>query len=207
MKQVVVLVHGIWMPGWEMFMLRRRIADCGFETRLFHYPSLRATPADNARRLNQFLQTVEADIVHLVAHSLGGIVLSHLFHAFPQQRPGRVIMLGSPLKGSSVAAAYDRFFLTRPLLGKSTVNGLLGGVPAWPADRSLAMIAGNRGMGVGKIAFGALHGPSDGTVAVRETEREEVTQHLIVPYSHFSMLFARPVADAVCHYLQQGELA
>lgn len=205
MKQVVVLVHGIWMTGVEMSLLRRRIRRCGFETRQFRYPSLRATPAENARRLNLFLRQIDADFIHFVAHSLGGIVVSQLFYLFPEQRPGRIIMLGSPLKGSATAAAYHRFVPTRVVLGKSVVEGLLGGVPVWQAARPLAMIAGNHGFGIGKMAFGALPDPSDGTVAVSETEAEGVTEHLTLPFSHFGMLFARPVADAVCQYLQQGE--
>jgi hypothetical protein len=44
-------------------------------------------------------------------------------------------------------------------------------------------------------------------VAVVETDSTAVTDHLTVPYGHFAMLFARPVADAVCRYLRRGRLA
>jgi hypothetical protein len=70
------------------------------------------------------------------------------------------------------------------------------------------MIAGNRGvLGMGLLVAGRIPRPNDGTVAVAETDSPAVTDHLTVPYGHFAMLFARPVADALCRYLRSGRLA
>ena len=204
MKQIVALVHGVWMTGLEMQWLGLRLRRCGFSVRPFHYPSLRRAPAENAVRLHDYLGKLDADIIHLVAHSLGGIVVSHLFDQFPDQRPGKVVMLGSPLNGSATAMAIHQRGLDRWLLGASGEQGLLGGVPRWRGGRELAMIAGDRGVGIGKLLFRALPEPNDGTVAVDETMTPQVGQHLRVPYSHFGMLFARPVSDAVCAYLRLG---
>lgn len=205
MKEVVVCIHGIWMTGLEMQLLRSRIARRGFDTARFHYRSILLTPAENAARLNQFLLKLEADVVHLVAHSLGGIIVTHLFEQFPMQRPGRIVMLGTPLKGSATAHAYNAFLPTRPMLGKSTLRGLLGDRPRWKGLRELGMIAGDRGIGIGLLVFGKLPRPNDGTVALAETCSNEVKRHLTVPHSHFGMIFANDVAAAVCHFLEDGE--
>ena len=85
MGEAVVLVHGIWMSGIEMSLLRYRLQRCGYKTYQFHYASLRQTPAENAVALNRFLKKIKSTQIHLLAHSLGGIVLMHLFHRFPQQ--------------------------------------------------------------------------------------------------------------------------
>ncbi|MCP3671537.1 MAG: alpha/beta hydrolase, partial [Gammaproteobacteria bacterium] len=77
-RDLVVLVHGIWMSGLEMTMLSRRLRYCGFLTRRFSYPSLKSAPAQNADSLYQYIKQQRAGRVHLVAHSLGGIVLLHL---------------------------------------------------------------------------------------------------------------------------------
>jgi pimeloyl-ACP methyl ester carboxylesterase len=208
MREAVVLVHGIWMSGLEMGLLRRRVAACGYAVHAFRYSSLTATPADNARRLAAFLDALDADVIHLVAHSLGGLVLCHLFQDFPDRRPGRVLMLGVPLRGSELARKLDRFGWSRWLLGQARVNGLLGDGPGWPRSRPLAMIAGDRGvLGMGLLVLGRITRPHDGTVALVETDVPAVTEHLTVPYGHFAMLFARPVAEAVCRYLQSGRLA
>ncbi len=205
MREAVVLIHGIWMTGLELRPLASRLGAAGYAAHLFHYPSLRGTPAANAARLTAFLATLDAQVVHLVAHSLGGVVLCHLFHDFAVQRPGRVVMLGSPLRGSAVARQLNRWWVTRWLLGRSVSRGLLGDGPRWPAGRPLGMIAGTRGwMGIGVLSGVQLPRPHDGTVALIETDAAEVTDHLQVPYGHFGMLFAAPVADAVVNYLRRG---
>lgn len=205
MRETVVLVHGIWMTGLELRPLARRMRAAGYDVHIFHYPSLRAGPAANAARLNGFLEKLETDVVHLMAHSLGGLVLCHLFHDFPVQRPGLVVMLGSPLRGSAVARHFHRWLLTRWLLGRSIDHGLLGDGPNWPAGRPLAMVAGNRGwLGIGSLTGAGLPKPNDGTVAVVETDVDAVTDQLLVPYGHFGMLFAPAVAEAVIGYLRHG---
>lgn len=205
MREAVVLVHGIWMTGLEMGLLGRRLARAGYTAHRFHYSSLRGTPARNAAALNAFLHGVDADVVHLVAHSLGGLVLCHLFNDFPEQRAGRVVMLGTPLRGSAVARHLARWRLTRWLLGRSIERGLLGDGPRWPGARPLAMIAGTRGgMGIGVLTATPLDHPHDGTVSVSETDAPEVRDHLQVPYGHFGLLLAGPVAAAVTAYLRGG---
>ncbi len=207
MREAVVLVHGIWMVGLEMIWLRHNIRRCGFECHQFFYHSLVNTPQASADKLNQYLKSIDADIIHLVAHSLGGIVVLHLFEQEPMQKPGRVLMMGTPLNGSEIARRLYSLVLTRPLLGRSVVRGLLGDHPPWKETRELGMIAGTKGIGLGNLLFGGLEPPSDGTVALRETRSPEVTAHLSVPYSHAGMLWSRSVAQAVCRFLRAGDFA
>ena len=204
MKQTVVLIHGLYMTGVDMRLLGSRIRRAGFSVHHIWYLSLLRTPAQNADRLNQFLETLEADVVHLVAHSLGGIVVTHLFDRHSQQRPGKVLMLGTPLAGSVTAVTLVERHLGF-LLGKSVQRGLLGDRPKWPTGRALGMIAGDRGLGLGKLIFRKLPQPNDGTVALIETNTSEVTDHLRVPHSHFGLIFSRRVAQAISNYLKSGE--
>lgn len=201
MKESVVLVHGIWMIGLELLPMKRHLERAGFEAHIFRYHSLLLPPAENARRLNAYLQGLDADIIHLVAHSLGGLVLSHLFDQYPDQRPGRVMMLGTPIRGSRVARRLSRHFFTRPLLGRSAERGLLGDAPRWKGQRKLAMIAGERGIGIGQL-FGGLPRPHDGTVVLDETEDTAINLHIRVPYTHLEMLFRRRVHDLTLDYLK-----
>ena len=206
-REAVVLIHGIWMTGWEMAFIRRRLKASDFETYLFRYHSLRYTPHRNALFLKSLVNQVDADIVHFVAHSMGGIVIMHLFEQDPVQRPGRVLLLGTPLNGSALARRLYKMPFTRFLLGNSIDRGLLGGVPPWQGGRDLGMIAGNRGIGLGNTLWGGLQRPNDGTVSLAETRSPAVGAHLTVPYSHLGMLFSSHVAQAVCHFLRHGEFA
>src|SRR5438105_228706 len=98
-RPVVVLVHGLWMQGWCMGLLAWRLRRAGFATRSFSYRSIGAGLHDNAVRLHDYLATVSAPTVHLVGHSLGCIVIRALFHYFPRQRPGRIVLLAPPNQG------------------------------------------------------------------------------------------------------------
>ncbi len=205
MREAVVLVHGIWMVGWEMAILRRRLEACDYTCHQFRYHSVVYSPRYNAMRLAAFMGAIEADIIHLVAHSLGGIVVLHLFERDPMQRPGRILMLGTPLNGSSLARRLYNIPLTRPLLGKSVRRGLLGDVPAWKGGRKLGMIAGNHPVGSGALLLGGLEQPNDGTVVLSETRSPVLDAHLTVPHSHMGMLLSSRVAKAACSFLRTGE--
>jgi pimeloyl-ACP methyl ester carboxylesterase len=199
----IVLVHGLWMKGLEMRLLRRRLQACGYRVYQFRYRTVGRDLADNAERLNDYLtQQVAGETVHLVAHSLGGLVVRALLHDFVQQRPGRVVTLGTPHQGSYVAERASRSGLLRRLMGMS-LPALLGEVPPWRAARELGSIAGSLAMGLGWI-FRGLPRPNDGTVALAETRLEGQSDHLLLPASHIGLLFSRVAAVQVDYFLQHG---
>jgi len=202
--EIVVLVHGLWMNGWDMSLLRRRLELAGYDCRRFSYHSMRSTPLENAMDLNAYLLTLDAAAIHLVAHSLGGLVVRHLFHEYPQQRPGRVVTLGTPHQHSTTAGSLADFPLTRILLGKSIVNGLLGNVPPWHSAHEFGSIAGDLRLGLGLVIPGVKQ-PGDGTVAVAETRLEGMKDHTVVHASHTGLLFSKAAADQVVHFLQAGQ--
>lgn len=203
MREAVVLVHGIWMRGGSLFAIARRLRSGGFTCYPFTYASVRCTAAQNAERLHGFASGIDADIVHFVGHSLGGIVLMHLFNRYPQHRPGRVVLMGSPVNGSAVARRSAANPLSRLMLGNSLRRGLLGGTPAWRGARDIGVIAGSRPLGLGTL-IGGLRGANDGTVAVDET-RIPGASHITLPVTHTGMAFSRVVADQVFAFLRNGE--
>ena len=80
MSTVIVYVHGLWLNGAEGVLLRRRLArDLKGEARAFEYPSVAADVSTNARALAEYLAAIRADTLHLVGHSLGGLVILKLF--------------------------------------------------------------------------------------------------------------------------------
>lgn len=200
----VVLIHGIWMTGLEMSLLRLRLARCGYRTRQFHYPSLRRSPADNARRLAAWLERVEGERIHLVAHSLGGIVACHLLATQPPPRLGRVLMLGTPLQGSALARRLNASPWSRWLLGRAGEQGLLGNLPDCGSNSEIGMVAGQRGYGIGRLLYPGLPRPSDGTVSLLETDHPAVGSRLHVHNGHFGMLLSKRVAEAACRFLDCG---
>lgn len=198
----VILVHGLWMRGLEMFLLRRRLRRAGYRVYQFSYRSVERELGENARRLGAFVRQLEGAPVHFVAHSLGGLVVRRLFHDFPQQPPGRIVTLGSPHTGSYVANRLSRFGLFRRLLGGSLVP-LSGELHPWGGERELGSIAGTLGVGVGWVVRD-LPRPNDGTVAVEETLLANMTDHCRVHSSHMALLFSAEAARQVLAFLSRG---
>lgn len=201
--EIVVLVHGLWVNGMEMGLLRRRLDDAGYLTRQFSYPGLANTPLENAMDLHKFVDDLNHETVHFVCHSLGGIVIRYLVHHFCPRQPGRVITLGTPHQGCAAAAILSRFVAGRMLLGKSIQHGLLGPLPPWPGIYELGSIAGITRLGLGLLLPG-IPQPSDGTVAVAETRLEGMTDHIEIPASHSSMLLSKAVCRQAVFFLQNG---
>ncbi len=199
----VVLVHGVWLPAWSLAPLARRLRARGYLCHLFSYHSVGRDLEDNARRLQRYLDTLAGTPVHLVGHSLGGILIRSLFRDYPDQRPGRIVMLATPLNGSVVASRLAASRFGGWLIGRS-LRQLVGERPGWERhDREVGMIAGTLGIGIGRFLVPGFAAESDGTVAVAET-RAAVTDHIHVPGSHTTMLFSAEVAAQICRFLQSG---
>ncbi len=204
---MVVYVHGLWQRGAESLCLRRRLArDLGAETRVFSYPSVRADATANGRALGEFLSTIRADSLHLVGHSLGGVVILKFFEgAAPTGLPpGRVLLLGSPVRGCRTALNLARLPLGGKIMGRSVREEMLGSRDRlWNGSRDLGIIAGDSGRGLGRL-IGALRGPSDGTILVEETRLDAARDHIVLRVGHTGMLFSAAVARQAGAFLKAG---
>lgn len=199
----MVLVHGLWMTGLDLFFLARRLRRCGFQVHIFHYASLGGDPAGHVARLQHFVQALGVTPVHWVGHSLGGLLVRQLLHEHGAQLPpGRVVTLGTPHGGSQVASVMSARWPGRLLLGRS-LPALLGRLPSWERVRPLGSIAGTLPLGIGLLVSG-LPRPHDGTVAVAETELAGMDDHIALPVSHMGLVFSAVVAQQVCHFLRHG---
>jgi len=200
----VVLVHGLWLSGWSLYVLGQRLTRYGFEVWPFAYPSLSHNLLQNAERLQRFLVRLERPLVHLVGHSLGGIVIRALFHQHPEQPPGRIVTLGSPHGGSYSASALVRTALGRKITGRS-MQQLLAGMPThWrPVDRDIGVIAGDISIGMGRL-FLRLPRPNDGVISAAEAELPGATDTITLHVSHTAMVVSSQVAHQVSWFVKHG---
>jgi pimeloyl-ACP methyl ester carboxylesterase len=204
-KEVVVLIHGLWLSGPVLLLLAGRLRRAGFAVRTYSYPSVRLDFQANAERLQRFLQTLKADTVHLAGHSLGGVLIRALHYYFPQQRPGRIVTLGAPHGDCQTARHLERSRFWRWAMGRSVAQ-LLEGVPRqWPLPvREIGVISGTRSMGLGRFLFRQLPRPNDGLLSVSETCLPGAREQIVLPISHTGMLFSRRVAGQLAAFLRNG---
>ncbi len=209
MKTAVVFVHGLFLNGAEFGLLRRRLAsDHGFVGFRFSYPTVSGSMEAAVERLRSFVARVDAERVHFVGHSLGGVLLARYFESECDSRPGRVVMLGSPLIGSRSARAVARHAPLRRIVGPLVAQEFLQPIEPrrWNSVRELGLIAGERPLGLGRF-FARFEEPSDGTVAVSETKLPGHADHLTLPVSHMGMLLSGRVARHIGAFLAHGRFA
>jgi len=206
MKTSVVFVHGLFLNGAEFTLLRRRLAaQCGFQTHRFSYPTVHGSMAGALARLKRFVDGIDAERIHFVGHSLGGLVLCRYFAQSPDPRAGRVVLLGSPLAGSRSAKQVARHPWLKRVIGPLVSAELVDDCDPrhWSCGCDLGLIAGTRPMGLGRF-FARFEEDSDGTVAVSETKLPGHTAHLVLPVSHMGMLVSARVARQVGGFLTHG---
>ena len=203
MSDTVLLLHGIWMRGWALARLARRLRAQGYAVEVFGYLSLAHGPDPSVARLRERMRALGPGPVHLVGHSLGGLIA--LRALADMDSPGRAVCLGSPLVGSRAAARLARAPGGRILLGRSA-EILHEGLPPWTATREIGVIAGNKPYGVGHV-LGGYGEPNDGTVAVAETRLAGIADHVVVPTTHTGLIFSARVAALTATFLRSGRFA
>ncbi len=213
LRGTVLFVHGLWMTGAESFLLRRRLAERGWALRVLPYSSLAEQMDVVARRCaRQAIALARRTLlpVHLVGHSLGGLVIYRMFEMgvlAADRFSGdfcRVVFMGTPIRGSQCARRLHGAVPTRRLLGQVGVACLPEGVPGrWDFPPQLGIIAGTAPIGLGHL-LARFDGPNDGTVAVAETRLEGAADSIELPVSHTSMCVSRRVAEQVADFLETG---
>lgn len=202
----VLFAHGLWMNGLETWFLRHRVGALGFATHAVSYPTLHASAAGVVAQIAGEIARLTPP-VHLVGHSLGGLMLLKLFELAPAQPPGRVVLLGSPVAGSHAARSVAGWAIGPSLLGRLALQEIVERGPRrWTQPRELGVIAGSTSAGLGRLVSD-LPEPNDGTVTVEETRIEGMTDHLVLPVTHTGMLFSQEVATAIGAFLRDGRFA
>jgi len=201
--EVIVLVHGLWMHGRMFALQRRRLAARGYRVECFTYPSVRRGLDANADALARFVAGIDAARVHLVGHSLGGLVVLRMLARHRLPSLGRVVLLGSPCAGSNSATVLRRLPLLSAILGHAICDWLDAPPPMLPSGLEVGVIAGSRSLGLGRFLPG-LAVPNDGVVAASETRLAAATDSVLLPVGHTEMLFSRLCLEQMLAFVCEG---
>lgn len=191
------------MTGLDSALLRQRLARAGFAPELFRYHSTNATIDEITAELADCIRAA-GPVVHVVGHSLGGVIALETFDRHAELPPGRVVLMGAPVQGAGAARALGSHAIGRAILGPLARSQLTGsGGRRWTHARELGLVAGTRPIGLGQF-LARLPAPNDGTVALEETELPGAAARVVHDASHVGMLLSSAVAASVASFLEHG---
>lgn len=199
----VILAHGLWMPGAVMSLLGARLQARGYAPRVFAYRGRRPLEA-NVERLARFARaTLGASPAHFVGHSLGGLLVLEALNAYPAIAAASVVLLAAPVRGCLAARHLARAGIGRWMLGASAAPWIEEREARWERRAPLGVVAGTLSLGLGRTV-GRLPGANDGVVRVEETAVAGMTERVLVPLCHSSLVVSGRVARLVVSFLEHG---
>ena len=204
----VILLHGLARTENSMAVLASALKQEGYcvtnvsyDSRTGDIESLAIATVGPALKA-----CADAERVHFVTHSLGGILVRQYLSHHEIENLGRVVMLGPPNKGSEVVDTL------REVPGFHFINGDAGlqlgtgeaSVPnqLGPANFDLGIIAGTHTVNL--ILSEMIPGPNDGKVSVENTRLEGMDDHIEMEVTHTFMMRNDDVIAQVIHYLETG---
>ena len=107
------------MTGSEMSLLKRRLRARGYKVHQFRYRMVTRDLDHNCDKLRVFIEKYAADKVHLIGHSLGGVLSLQTLRKFPELPVEKVICLGSPLVDTAAGRRVQQVRAGRAILGKT----------------------------------------------------------------------------------------
>lgn len=200
---MVVVVHGLWLTGGAMTILRNRLEYMGYQARSFSYPSVNADLSSNSAQLFAFVQNLDAETIHFVGHSMGGLLALQMLQEHDEPRIGRVVLAGSPYQDIHAVRNLMHHPFTQSVVGKSISQWLSQVKPNVAARYEIGVIAGDRSIGLGRLMT-HLETPNDGTITVAETQVPGATDSIVLHVSHSEMLISAEVAHQASHFLETG---
>lgn len=204
--ETVILIHGLWMRGLVMLPHQHWLHAEGLAARCFSYRSWRDGLADNVRLLSRFVKDTPGTVIHLVAHSLGGLVTLKMLSQEPDARIGRVVLMGTPYAGCHCGFTLDATPMLSGLVGRTFEDWFSQPRPDLPPATEIGIIAGTRRISFGRMIPG-LPRPNDGLIAVDETRLPTATDSIELNVSHSGMLVSRACTGQIASFLRTGKFA
>ena len=204
----MVLLHGMARSSRSMAPLAGDLRRIGYRVKNVSYPT---RPYDVLGLVDRYVAPAiaacdQALPIHVVTHSLGGILIRAYLQAHALPKGSRVVMLAPPNRGSEVTDHIRYWPLYRRMMGR--VGQQLGtGRDAVfrqfkPINAEVGVIAANRSL---QPWFSRLiPGEDDGAVSVASTRLDEMQDFIVIDSNHALLMFNYRVRAQVRHFLAEG---
>lgn len=208
-EEHVVLLHGLTRSAKSMEKLEYALRQDGYRVHNIDYPSCEQSIGELATFARGEIDrlTEGAGSIHLVTHSMGGILARQMAsdRAFPNL--GRVVMLSPPNHGSEVVDWLGDWKLFQWINGpagselgtdeNSTPNKL------GPATFELGIVTGDRTVNL--ILSTMIPGKNDGKVSVESAKLDGMKAFRVIHATHSFIMGNRQAIDLTRRFLARGQ--
>ncbi|MFQ5636025.1 MAG: lipase family alpha/beta hydrolase [Gammaproteobacteria bacterium] len=210
-NECVILLHGLNRTPASMEKIAASLEDSGYRVANVGYPSReypieKLAPLAVDKGLSACRSQLDRGTIHLVTHSLGGILVRQYLSAHEIERLGRVVMLAPPNQGSHAVDVWRGVPGFDWVTGQATHQLGKGeeSVPLklGPPDFELGIIAGDRTFN--PIISAVLENPDDGKVTVDDTRLDGMADFRVVPASHAFIMRKDEVIRLIKAFLASG---
>lgn len=207
-EEHVVLLHGLARTSKSMTKMKKALEKDGYKVWNYQYPSRTKTIEKICAELQPVIvsNTVSADRVHFVTHSMGGILMRYMQSNQPFTNLGRVVMLSPPNQGSEVVDKLGDLntfkWINGPAgdqLGTGSTN-LLATLP--PVDFELGILTGDRS--INWILSMLIPGSDDGKVSIERAKCPGMKEFAVIHATHPYMMKNRKSIAMTRNFLRSG---
>lgn len=203
----VVLLHGMARSARSMTPLAADLRRAGYVVANVDYPTRPHDVSGLVRRyIKPAIERCSAVPIHVVTHSLGGVLIRAYLQQHRLTEGSRIVMLAPPNQGSEVADFVRNWLPYRWWMGR--VGQQLGTGPdaivrkLGRVDADIGVIAANRSL---QPWFARLFpGENDGAVSVASTQLAEMRDFVVIDTSHSLIMFNPRVRHQVRYFLAHG---
>ncbi len=210
-NECVVLLHGLARSSRSFSAMKNALSEAGYHVINIDYPSrkhvIEVLAEDYVTKAIAECRSVQAEKIHFVTHSMGGILVRYYLANHSLDNLGHVVMLSPPNQGSEVVDKLGDFpgfyALNGPAgqqlgtLEKSLPNKL------GPVGYSVGVITGNKSINL--ILSTIIPGDDDGKVSIERAKVEGMSDYLVVPHTHPMIMSSKEVIRQTIGYLQNGK--
>jgi pimeloyl-ACP methyl ester carboxylesterase len=208
MKEGVVLLHGILRTKRCMQGLADFLNNNNYQTLNLGYDSSKHDILTICNIMHPEILAFSNKVakINYIGYSLGGLVIRAYLNKYRPNNLNRVVMIGTPNKGSEIADFLQDFWFYKFLFGPASQQ-LITNQSAFKAIfgntyYELGIIAGESRFNF--IASHIIGETNDGRVSIRNTMIEGMKNHVIIKSRHRVITSQKEAWKLALGFLQKG---
>jgi triacylglycerol lipase len=200
-EETVVLLHGMGRSRLSMVVLSHRFKGAGYRTLNFPHSQANRSLDELSGKLVAFIkERVKTPRYHLVAHSLGNVIIRNAFRKEWPPGLGRIVMLAPPNQPAHLAKRFKKNLIYRLFTGDSgqklSEEEFYAALPVPKVD--FGVIAGGKGQ---KLTFSE---PNDGLVTVESTKLDGMKDFIVLNHAHTFIMNCKDTFEHCKGFIETG---